>query len=537
MGGLGKKKKAKRFSPYGGSGRKKTNTSIKPTGPVEEPVHVLIQGVQPGSEEALIQYLQLKSKKEWQPLECKMANTEMLLTVNGHMIAMSIIRLDGYMFGTEQLHIQLYNEATSTITKPSFTLDTKGDGNNSNKKLTTMDLLRTFLKSRWNGQHQFLNLEAMHEDPFLKKNGIKPPGVKGAPSVVGPAMMKLANEMFQQEGVITLSLANNRLHNVQPISTITQYLPNLQNLSLQNNLIKSFDGLEAISGTGKLTQLKELILSGNPLQEHELKQRGDQRGYVRHIVKRFPSLTLLDGQPILLTQEEAQSIQKTGKVLPLDTKANFFDQEDTQVKIMAFLSGYFTTFDQSSQRDSLATMIYDPQATFSVATLLKLRAQVKLKRREKKKLMVDDETIEWTSIHRNLKLNNQKQSSKGFAIGTEAIGEMLRRLPPTKHDFTNTKEFVMDVYQTPIGYYTLVLHGEFKDQENDNALPYSFDRTFILKPSLPGSLAANAGSPFIIQADNLIVRDYIGHQGFQPHQNQHIQSIFTTMPSLSTVAI
>ncbi|CAO3650402.1 unnamed protein product [Cunninghamella blakesleeana] len=533
MGGLGKKKKTKRFSPYGN--RKKTNTLANPTVPVVERVDVLVQGVQTGSEEALIQFLQLKSKKEWQPLDCKVANNEMLITVNGHMIAMSIIRLDGYMFGTQQLRIQLFNETTSSPLTNQTTLLLPND-NNNNKKSSTMDLLRTFLKSRWNGPHQYLNLEAMHEDPFLKKHGIKPPGVKGSPAVVGPAMMKLASEMFQEEGVMTVSLANNRLHNVQSISTLAQYLPNIQNLSLQNNLIKNVEGLEAISGTGKLVHLKELVLTGNPLKETEIKQRGDDRGYVRHIVKKFPHLKLLDGQDILLTQEEAQSIQKTGKILPLDNQSNFFDQEQTHTMIMTFLEGYFKTFDltDTSLRLSLATSIYDQHATFSVSTLLKLRSQTKLKRKEKKKLMIDDDTIEWTSINRNLKLNNQKQAAKGLALGAEAIGEMLQKLPPTKHDFTNTKEFVMDAFQTPTGYI-LTLHGEFK--QDDDSLPFSFDRTFILKPSLPGSLAANAGSPFTIQADNLIVRDYIGPQGFQPHQNQHIQSIFTTMPSLSTVAI
>lgn len=321
----------------------------------------------------------------------------MLLTVNGNVIAGILTRLDGYMLGTQQLHIQLFNgNADPFNATPS-----------ANKKETTMDILRTFLKSRWNGSVGYLNLESMHTDPYLKQKGIRAPGTNGASAVVGPAMMKLASEMFQND-VLTLSLAKNRLHNVQPISTVAQYLPQVQNLSLQDNHIKNYEGLEALSGTGKLPHLRELIMTGNPLVESECKKYGHARGYLRNMVKRFPTLALLDGQSVNLSEEEAQAIQKTGKVLPLDTKHSYFVNEGTQAAAMSFLTSYFTTFDNTSQRANLA-IIYDPQATFSVSTFIRLRSQTKLKRREKKKLMVDDETLDWSSINRNLKTKNQSK--------------------------------------------------------------------------------------------------------------------------------
>ncbi|KAI8332825.1 hypothetical protein BC941DRAFT_435432 [Chlamydoabsidia padenii] len=517
MDGRAKKKKSKRFSPYGGSRKKPT-----PALPVEERVDVLVQGFEPGTEAGVINFLQIKSKKEWQPLDCKVEGTDMLLTVNGKVIAGILTRLDGYMLGTQQLHIQLYNNNNTPFnpTTPA-----------TNQKETTMDILRTFLKSRWNGSMGYLNLESMHTDPYLKKKGIRAPGSNGASAVVGPAMMKLAGEMFQND-VLTLSFANNRLHNVQSISTLAQYLPLVQNISFQGNQIKNYEGLEALSGTGKLPHLRELIMAGNPLVESECKKYGHARGYLRNMVKRFPTLALLDGQPVALSEEEAQAIQKTGKVLPLDTKHNFFDSEQTQVAAMTFLTSYFAAFD-GHQRSDLAT-IYDAQATFSVSTLIRLRSQTKLKRREKKKLMVDDESLEWTSINRNLKLKNQKQGSKGLITGSEAIGETFQRLPPTIHDYNNTKDFVIDAHQTALGLI-LTIHGEFK--EDEKAAPYSFDRTFILRPSVPDSPAAHAGSPFTIVTDSLTVRDYNGNQGFQPQNNQGIQSIFASMPSLPTVAI
>ena len=119
----------------------------------------------------------------------------------------------------------------------------------------------------------------MASDLTLKKAQIRPPGANNASATVGPALMKLAGEMF--ENVISISFANNRFRNIQQVSTMTQFLPSIQNLSLENNVITSFSGLDAICGAGKLKHLRELVLRGNPLKESEIKQRGDNRGYVR----------------------------------------------------------------------------------------------------------------------------------------------------------------------------------------------------------------------------------------------------------------
>lgn len=215
----------------------------------------------------------------------------MLLTVSDPIIARILIRLDGYIFGTQQLQICLFdpNSPFASAIQPS---------NPENNKLTTIDILRNFLKSRWNSELKYLNLDDMASDPILKKSAIRPPGAPGSNAIVGPAMMKLAGEMFQD--IVSISFARNHLKNVQQISTLAQYLPNIQNISLQDNLIKEYENLEAISGTGKLKNLRELLLTGNPLRESEIKQRNNDRGYIRNIVKRFPSLVVLDTQPLLV---------------------------------------------------------------------------------------------------------------------------------------------------------------------------------------------------------------------------------------------
>lgn len=61
---------------------------------------------------------------------------------------------------------------------------------------------------------------------------------------------------------------------------MTQFLPHIQNLSLEENRITSLAALDAISGPGKFKHLRELVLQGNPVCEKELKQ-GQERGYVK----------------------------------------------------------------------------------------------------------------------------------------------------------------------------------------------------------------------------------------------------------------
>ena len=78
--------------------------------------------------------------------------------------------------------------------------------------------------------------------------------------------------------VQTISLANNKLSNGQTIAHLSHYLPNLANLSLQNNNLRLWKDLEYLSGRkGKLKQLRELVLLGNPLREEEYQNgRGEK---------------------------------------------------------------------------------------------------------------------------------------------------------------------------------------------------------------------------------------------------------------------
>ncbi|KAI7857922.1 hypothetical protein BDC45DRAFT_499679 [Circinella umbellata] len=500
MGGTGKKQKKKRFSPYN-SRQRAQHVQVKQSNKPIEKIDILVGGFAPGSEHNVIPYLQQKSKKQWIPLDVKVDQGQMLLSVDGPTIAHSIIRLNGYIYGTQPLQIRLFNESTSLSNFDKNELPS----NLTPKKTSTMDTLRDFLRSRWNAEGHYLNLDDMASDTSLKKAQIRPPGANNASPTVGPALMKLAGEMF--ENVISISFANNRFRNVQQVSTMTQFLPSIRNLSLENNVITSFSGLDAICGSGKLKHLRELVLRGNPLKESEVKQRGDNRGYVRNAVKQFPSLELLDGELVSLSEEEKQMIQKTRRILPLGTQPFFFDNENSQKVAYEFLTRFLQLFD--TDRTTLVS-IYDSTATFSISTLLKLRnAKKKVRGRQKQRLMEDDDTkMSWTDLNRNLTKNSSK--SKHLYSGPEMIGTVLQKLPTTIHDLSQPKDFIVDAFQYPLGINKTVLqvtiYGEFK--EADNPLPYSFDRTFLLLPAPSGSPAATMGSPYSVLSDMLYIKDY-----------------------------
>lgn len=63
---------------------------------------------------------------------------------------------------------------------------------------------------------------------------------------------------------------------------MSHYLPGLKNLSLEGNALRGWKELDYISGKrGRLEQLRELILVGNPIRELEY-QNNRAAGYKRY---------------------------------------------------------------------------------------------------------------------------------------------------------------------------------------------------------------------------------------------------------------
>ncbi|RKP26337.1 hypothetical protein SYNPS1DRAFT_14337 [Syncephalis pseudoplumigaleata] len=366
----------------------------------------------------------------------------------------------------------------------------------ANTGVDVIDALRAFLRPRYTSATRFLNLEAMHQDPNLIAQGIDGVGQAGKDSHTGAVLMKLVKEMFPE--VISISLANNQLTSCQSISTICQYLPELQNLSLQNNLLPDYKSIEQLRGPNKLKQLRELILTGNPVREESIAHTGNDIVYRSEIARRFPQIQMLDQRPIEANLKEMASAM-VDATLPLPIQPACFDGDATRETATAFLARFLATFDQNR---ALLYDAYDDNAVMSLA--INMASPPAGMRGSSAR------NVSWNAYiksSRNLiRLEKQHRRNELFVRGHTSIIEFLTRLPSTVHDQSDASKYVMDAVQH-VGLYpgqpsaivmSIVVHGEFTE---DDKTTRSFDRHFLVAPALPDSRHANAGWPCVILSD------------------------------------
>lgn len=216
---------------------------------------------------------------------------------------------------------------------------------------STVALLKRFLASRWNGGAKFLNLENLADDPILKDAKVAAPGQPNAHKDIGTVIFKLASEIYPD--LITVSLAQNNFKSLAPVMQLPQYLPDLQNLSLEGNDLKWTKDLNtfASASKAKLKSLREVILIGNPMQTNAVSAMNEE-GYRAEVIAKFPTLNLLDR--VQVTQKETAIAQlpsgkgKSDQILgadtptrqfPLQTKAGFSDEAANGI-VPGFLHKY-----------------------------------------------------------------------------------------------------------------------------------------------------------------------------------------------------
>lgn len=439
-------------------------------------------------------------------------------------------------------------------------------GNDMPKTQNVISLIKRFLESRWNPQAKFLNLEVrtsnpptyhfdnqhstnpliptssqqnMRADPILQAEGVKPPGAAGAPKEIGNVIWKLCSETYPD--VVTISLANNSLRNLGPVSSLPAYFPNLQNLSLEGNELKWTKDLDTFaSRKTKLTNLKELLLTGNPLHASAI-AAGNEEGYRREVLSKFRQLTMLDQKPVTPTESGFANLPTSGKSkkvdadaaqvplrnFPVPNKPGFVDAEAGAI-MPNFLSKFFTLYD--SDRNQLSEA-YAPLAQFSfclnVVPPPRARAAGFLHTMPHQKELSFDR---YQDIgNRNLmRVHTPKNRHMALHHGVGNILAYLRKLPKTSHPLNDASKFVVDAWVLPNN----VIGARLKGEERPEALLYinvhgeyaeapsqgirSFDRIFAVAPVPPDSPAAAAGWPCVILSDQLVVRHYSSPSAWAP---------------------
>lgn len=144
-------------------------------------------------------------------------------------------------------------------------------------------------------------------------------------------------------------------------SDLYRHVPRLANLSFKDNKLRNYDDLKGLNGK-RFPALRELILDGNQVKSKEIEKTGSMINFKSNVKNLFPSLKLLDGEPLL--EEIKFGVEAESSEIPFPIKEGFFDSQNTQSVVQGFLLMYYELFD--SNRSALASF-YEDNSTFSLS--------------------------------------------------------------------------------------------------------------------------------------------------------------------------
>ncbi|CDK27441.1 unnamed protein product [Kuraishia capsulata CBS 1993] len=372
---------------------------------------------------------------------------------------------------------------------------------------STMDLLKSFLASRYDSQSKMLNLENMINDPILVSNGLF--STANTSSKMFPALMKLAE--IEKLDIESVNLSSTNLGGINfTMSILGTTFPNLKNLALTNNNItktRYFDQFK-----GRFNQLRQLYISGNPVLSENPQP---------HLVKLFPRLLILDG---VVVRDEA----KVNAILtfPIQSSSMFFESKTIQDTATGFVANFLNLWD-TRRADLLQLYTPDSQFSYQIDTT-----------------HIADPVSQSSNLQphswgyyipnsRNLtRVSAGRSRMARLAKGPEAISKLFKNLPKTKHHLMDQPDaFAMEAWSFPaLQGIMVVLHGEFEEIGAPEQIAHStggpkgahrrpgnyrtegslekrsFDRTFVIVQGPNGSL--------IVASDLLLIRVYAGSKAW-----------------------
>nr|KAJ3420330.1 nuclear mRNA export, poly(A)+RNA binding protein [Polyrhizophydium stewartii] len=420
--------------------------------------------------------------------------------------ARAVRELSGIFFSGVKLEIQ-YTTSRQTSPDASAAENDVSMSTSAAPQTGQLDKLRALVRSRYVPEARRLDFDRIQEDPFVRQERLRVFDHSNPTSKIGQVLCKLFQEICPE--LETLSLAGNRLRTLDHFSTLHERIPNLVNLSLQDNLLSSFRDLEPLRGK-ELRLLREFVLIGNPVREREVTKAGGEIKYTSNIKRMFPSIQILDMQPMI---EEIQfNVMAASAKLPVSVKPGFMDSDSTASMAQQFLQMFYTLFD--SNRAGLEDL-YTDTAIFTLSinqTRLSSGKSGTFQGEPRR----NERTFEaWFPFNRNLERLKQADKRVSMAhIGPKDIIATFGQIPGTRHPLTDPPErrrFLVEAFPgvAPSNYIHITVHGEFTEVATSEKR--SFDRTFILVPAAPGSRAARMNLPCAIANDAWIVRYYTGN--------------------------
>ncbi|KAG9962092.1 hypothetical protein KCU61_g5057, partial [Aureobasidium melanogenum] len=438
----------------------------------------------------------LKAKRAIKVKKSRIEGDDLLISVPGEDAA-HVLRVDGYVFAGANMKIERASAQD---------LDT------GHSKESTIAMLKGVLARRYNVELKLLDLSALGSDPDLKAAQIF--DSRSTTSKFFPALMKVLDQQFQtaaekNDAIVSVTLANNELSNISPVTTLAQTLPQLKNLDLSNNAFKDLAALEA--WRRKFPKLDHLIVSGNPLEQAE-------PDYATKFMAWYPKLRLLNTVQVR-SDQDAESGRQVADI-PFPIKGPNFQDEGQIAE--NFLRTFFAGYD--TDRATLAQHYYDEQSDFSLA--------VNTAAPRDPTRSHETAPQEWDAYikrSRNLKKITQLPARQSrLCRGAQAIHESWSTLPATRHPdlATQPQKWLIECQSqpgipdptgaSPVGVdgFLITVHGEFDEIDVSGQVKKtrSFDRTFILGPGGPTGVR--------VVNDMLTIRAYGGFAAFEPDHNE-----------------
>lgn len=408
----------------------------------------------------------------------------------------ALLRMNGYEWAGTNINIR---RADGTDDASGLSAHTQG----------VKDMLKGVLERRYNAETKLLDLSALGQDGELQQNGVFVQ--TSTISKIFPAMMKVLETSFdtpaeRDTAVTSVTLANNSLADLSPVTILSLTLPKLQNLDLSHNKFEKLSVLE--NWRRRFHSLQHLVLSGNPIEQQE-------PDYPAEVVKWYPTLQFLNN--VQVRTEEDVKKRATVAGLPFPIRSAHF--QDEQGIAESFIRTFIAGFD--NDRSGLASHYYDAHSDFSFA--INTHAPRDPTGPETMEKQAWDQYIKNS---RNLKKISQLPARQNRLFrGTEAVQKAFEAMPKTKHPdlAAEARKWMIEAHILPnvpdaqgqnaagVDGFMVTVHGEFEEVDTTSGQPKkkrSFDRTFILGPG--------GASGVRIVNDMLTVRAYGGTQAFEP---------------------
>jgi nuclear RNA export factor len=408
----------------------------------------------------------------------------------------SILSANGYEFGGINIKIEVLGGRPGR-SAPAFSF-----GNRDPSPVDTTDkqqineCFKGVLSRRYNQETKLLDLSNLGQDPELNKMGFYGLSETGRSSFF-ESIMKVCNEVFKtreqkEEAVVAITVANNGIKEITPITVLSQTFQDLKALDLSGNKLSSMDNLSR--WRFKFKKLEHIVLTNNPIEQND-------PTFKRSLARMFPALNTVDNQPI-----PAEDLIK-----PTPPKVQPAVFKDVGGVGEAFITQFFDGFDNN--RAALVPYYYDADSKFSYA--INMRG---LRDPSEPKVLPKGEWSSYIRDSRNLSvLNNPNAKIERLHRGVEDITKAFSTLPATIHPPFGEK-WLIECNSVPclpdptgaapggVNGLRITIHGEF--QEMGTQKRRSFDRSFIIGPGGPNGIR--------VLNDMMTIRGYGGCSAFQP---------------------